>query len=86
MDEDEKRLSGRRHQPRFLAQLTQRSIRGLFAFLDFPAGKLPRAAQMLVVRATGDEDQPSSHDDRQSDVEAVDGVGDQTGAPAAPGL
>jgi hypothetical protein len=41
---------------------------------------------VLVVDATGDEDRPIPHDDRQGDVDAVDGVGNQAGAPAAPGL
>jgi hypothetical protein len=86
VDEYQERSGGGRNEPRFLAQFTKRRFDGFFAFFDLAAGKLPRASQVLIVGATSNEDQASSHDDRQGDVEAVGGVGDQAGAPAAPGL
>ena len=86
VDEDEERRGNGGREPSLLAQFTKRRVRGLFAFFDLAAGKLPSASQVLVVGATGDENQSVPHDDRQGDVEAVGGVGDQAGAPAAPGL
>jgi hypothetical protein len=41
---------------------------------------------VLAFGAAGDEKRSVSHDDRQGDVEADSGFGDQAGAPAAPGL
>ena len=86
MDEDEEWRGGSRSESGLFTQFAKRRLGGLFAFFDLAAGKLPRAPKVLVVGATGDEDQPVTHDDRQGDVEAVGGVGDQAGAPAAPGL
>lgn len=86
VDENEKRLGQRCGEPRLLAQFAKRRIARFLVVFDLAAGKLPRAPEVLLVGATGDEDQAPSRDDRERDVEAVDGVGDQAGAPAAPGL
>lgn len=86
VDEHEEWGGDRGHEPRLFAQLAERRVGGLLAVVDRAAGKLPRAGQVLGLRTAGDEDQSSAHDDRQGDVEADSGVGDQAGAPEAAGL
>jgi len=84
VDEDEERLGGGRDQPRFFFQFPERGLVRLLAVLDLASREFPRSREMRVRGTLRDEDVVPAEHDRERDVEAG-GVGDQAGAPAAPG-
>jgi hypothetical protein len=68
VDEDDERLGVFRLEARLLAQLAEGGVLRLLPRLDLPAGKLPRAAQVLVVGPSRDQDRAVAQHDRQGDV------------------
>ena len=68
VDEDDQRLEIPRCEPGLLEKLAARRVVGLLPRLDLPTGELPRAAQVPVVGAPGDEDLAVADDDRERDL------------------
>jgi hypothetical protein len=86
VDEHEQRFGVVRRQPGFLSQLAERRGDRLLAVGDLAAGELPSTRKVLLFRALRDEHPAIAHHDREGDLEPRFRLGDQAGAPAAPGL
>jgi hypothetical protein len=73
-------------QSRFFVQFSKRRGLRLFPRLDLAAGELPGARHVLRIAPAGDQNSAVAEGDRERDVEALFGVGNQAGAPLPPGL